>query len=90
MDQPHRASRAAFSATSWGQIEQIFDRLRDPAVTIFCFGANRGERFLIARRRDSFVSPQPLAHVTDIALGNGNVHAEVERNRRLVFNLFAA
>src|SRR5207249_5418016 len=71
-------------------IEQILDRLWNPPVTIFSLGANGRERLFIARGRNPFVGPQPLAHVSDIAFRNCHIDPEINRNGWLVFDLLAA
>src|SRR5947209_12536311 len=85
-DDARRLCRAAQSRVR----EESFDGFGQTPVAVFGLAPYLLQRLVVARRRDPLVSPKPLPHVRDIVFGDGNVNAEVYRDRHLVLYLLAS
>ena len=70
--------------------EEALDREGQTPVAILGLAPDLLQRLVVARRGDALVSPKALAHVGDVLFGDGNVNAEVDRDRGLVLDLLAA
>src|SRR5262249_38329445 len=74
--------------TQPGISKKPVDRCRNAPVTVLRLSPNGSQCRFVTCRRNSFVRPQPLSHIGDVILGNGNIDAKVERYTGLILNLF--